>query len=303
MEPHQDAHGTLRDHVGIQALRRARHYALRIGMSGLLACMAISTGDCAPPAAQHPSAIKIVLVGDSTTAQGSGWGGAFCDLHVAGMVACLPMGRGGRSTKTYRAEGSWQLVQNEIKVSGYDKTYVLIEMGHNDKNQDPAIGTKLDTEFPANLEQFVSDVRAAGAVPILVTPLSARHFRGGALYDSIAPWAQSVRSVAGHMGVAMIDLNTASEKLYSEMGSVRTLTFETRSPTPEEVRAAEQGTTSPARVGDGLPVSAAVPAGDPRRHYSDDYIHLNATGANMISGLVAKLLVNAQPALSRFVKP
>src|SRR3546814_12295629 len=45
---------------------------------------------------------KIILVGDSTMAPHSGWGGAFCAHHVKSSVACLNGGRGGRSTRRYR---------------------------------------------------------------------------------------------------------------------------------------------------------------------------------------------------------
>ena len=52
---------------------------------------------------------KIILVGDSTMAPHSGWGGAFCAHHVKSSVACLNTGRGGRSTRSYRQEGSWDI--------------------------------------------------------------------------------------------------------------------------------------------------------------------------------------------------
>jgi lysophospholipase L1-like esterase len=61
--------------------------------------------------------------------------------------------------------GSWQLVLNELKTPGYKARYVLIEMGHNDKNADPAIGTRLGDEFPANLARFVTEARATEQFP------------------------------------------------------------------------------------------------------------------------------------------
>ena len=53
-------------------------------------------------------------------------------------------------------------------------TYVLIQFGHNDQPGKAERTTDLATEFPANLARYVDEVRAAGAMPVLVTPLTRR---------------------------------------------------------------------------------------------------------------------------------
>jgi hypothetical protein len=141
--------------------------------------------------------------------------------------------------------GSWQLVLNELKTPGYKARYVLIEMGHNDKNADPAIGTRLGDEFPANLARFVTEARATGAIPLLVTPLSARHFANGQLDDTIKPWADQVRDVAAKMHTPVIDLNEASEALYGKMGAARAMAFESHPVTAAERQAAARGPLCP----------------------------------------------------------
>src|SRR5262245_41699209 len=64
----------------------------------------------APPAtAVTPiRASKIILIGDSTTQVQSGWGGSFCAEHVTSFAACVNLARGGRSSGSYLAEGSWE---------------------------------------------------------------------------------------------------------------------------------------------------------------------------------------------------
>ncbi|MDP8913542.1 MAG: lysophospholipase, partial [Pseudomonadota bacterium] len=52
----------------------------------------------APAALQKISASKIILVGDSTVAVQSGWGSSFCSSHITSFVACVNLGRGGRSS-------------------------------------------------------------------------------------------------------------------------------------------------------------------------------------------------------------
>ena len=75
------------------------------------------------PAVKPIRAVKIILVGDSTTAVHSGWGGGFCALHVTAFAACVNMARGGRSTRSYREEGSWKPVLAEARSRGFADTW------------------------------------------------------------------------------------------------------------------------------------------------------------------------------------
>ncbi|NWN22949.1 lysophospholipase, partial [Escherichia coli] len=104
-------------------------------------------------------ASKIILVGDSTTQVLSGWGGSFCAYHVTSFAACVNLARGGRSTYSYRAEGSWDLALAEMNARGFAKTWVLIQFGHNDQPGKPGRSTDLATEFPANLRLYVQEAR------------------------------------------------------------------------------------------------------------------------------------------------
>lgn len=263
--------------------------------STLAALSALVAGLILAPAAscassERPLPAKIVLAGDSTTAPHTGYGGVFCSEHVASLVACLPLGRGGRSSKTYRAKESWQLVLDELRAPGYARRLVLIEFGHNDKSTDPAIGTAIDTEYPANLARFVTEARATGATPILVTPLASRHFVAGQLADTMVPWAAQVRAVAARLGVPLLDLNRASADAYQRLGPAGALALELRPASAAELAAARAGTTLP---------SATSPA-DPNHA---DYIHLNDRGAVLVSGLVAGLLRDGVPAARDLVVP
>jgi lysophospholipase L1-like esterase len=63
----------------------------------------------------------------------SGWGPGFC-ADVVEQVECVNMAKGGRSSGSYRAEGSWAKVMDELKRNAdYASTYVLIQFGHNDQ--------------------------------------------------------------------------------------------------------------------------------------------------------------------------
>ena len=165
--------------------------------------------------------IRVVLVGDSTLATRTGYGDALCGLFKW-QVDCRNFGRGGRSTKSYRADGSWAAVAEALARRSNGTTWVLVQFGHNDQPGKAGRTTDLATEYPANLERYLDEIERAGARPVLVTPLTRRRFGGdGALVDDLAPWAASVREVGRRRAVPVVDLHAASVAEVRPMGQLR----------------------------------------------------------------------------------
>jgi lysophospholipase L1-like esterase len=248
---------------------------------------------------------KIILVGDSTMAPHSGWASAFCARHVKSSVACLNAGRGGRSTRSYRAEGSWDIALGEAKVPGYRETYVLIQFGHNDQSSKSERWTDMTTEFPANLAKMVAEVRAAGAIPVLLTPLTRREFKDGKLRNTLEPWSEEVRKVAAATGAALVDLNRSSAVAVTRMGPETSLELAQEAPTPEERAAAVAGTTLKPRA---APEAAETPPADPqaprgRASRKFDYTHVGDVGANVFAKLVTRDLAAIAPNLRNQLLP
>jgi lysophospholipase L1-like esterase len=272
----------------------------------LLAAALVATPALAQAPADPPpfKASKIVLVGDSTTAVNSGWGGAFCATRVTSTVACVNLGRGGRSTKTYRAEGSWTLALGEIKGGPFAETYVLIQFGHNDAYGRAERMTDLKAEFPANLKRYVEEARAAGARPVLVTPLSRRQFKDGKLVDDLAPWAQAVRAVAAETGTPLVDLNARSAQAAQALGSLKAAAWAEAPPSPDLARAIAGGTTVGVKfyeppIPGAAPVPMTPPGTAPATASKFDYTHLGPEGAAACSKIVAEALMQAVPELAR----
>jgi lysophospholipase L1-like esterase len=240
---------------------------------------------------------KIILVGDSTMAPHSGWGGAFCANHVKSSVACVNAGRGGRSTRSYRQEGSWDIALAEVRVPGYRGHWVLIQFGHNDQSSKPERWTEEATEFPANLRRFVEEVRAAGATPVLVTPLTRREFRDGKLRNTLASWSDQVRGVAKGMDVPLVDLNALSAAQAQEMGPEMATKLAQVPPTPEELAAAQAGTTLAARPAPPAPPPIAGKGARGQVTRKFDYTHLGPVGAEVTAKLVTEALARAVPQL------
>lgn len=270
------------------------------------------------PPVKPIQADKIVLVGDSTTAVQGGWGPSFCSKHVTSFLACVNLARGGRSSYNYRAEGSWDIVEHEMRSGGYRNTWVLVQFGHNDQPGKPGRSTDLATEFPANLRRYVEDIRAAGAHPVLLTPLTRRQFKDGQVIDDLAPWADAVRKVAREMKVPLVDLHARSRDAVQGMGPVQAMRFAQLPPTPEQVSAAQHGTTightptpaaggqsqtsaSPATKTAPQDNAAAEPMGQAKLAF--DYTHLGPEGADFFAAIVADELARAVPQLRKQLIP
>ncbi|MFT4251712.1 MAG: rhamnogalacturonan acetylesterase [Caulobacter sp.] len=249
---------------------------------------------------------KIILVGDSTMAPGSGWASAFCDYHVKSSLNCLNLGRGGRSTRSYRAEGSWDIALNEARVKGYAATYVLIQFAHNDQSSKGERWTDMTTEFPANLKRFVEEVRAAGAEPVLLTPLTRREFANGQLKNTLEPWSEEVRKVAAETGTPLVDLNRSSAAVVRKLGAVDSMKLAQAEPIESEVAAAKAGTTLPPRSAEearqpDVPTTETGPRGQQVRKF--DYTHVGDTGARVFAKLVVNDLAVAVPSLRSQLVP
>lgn len=250
-------------------------------------------------------ASKIVLVGDSTTAVQGGWGPAFCARHVTSFLTCTNLARGGRSTYNYRAEGSWVLADAEMRTPGYARTWVLVQFGHNDQPGKPGRSTDLRREFPDNLRRYVREIRAAGAQPVLLTPLTRRQFADGVLIDDLAPWAEAVRNVAREMDVPLVDLHARSRAVVQALGPVAAMPLAQAAAAPAQVSAALGGTTVGAAPVVGAPAAQDNAVTEPmgQAKVAFDYTHLGPEGAALFATLVTEELARQVPSLRPLLIP
>ncbi len=164
--------------------------------------------------------LTLWMIGDSTMANKSpktfpetGWGmefGKFFD----NSVTIDNRAQNGRSTKSFINEKRWDSV-----LAGLNEgDYVFIEFGHNDEKIDkPKVGTSIE-EFKANLVKFVIEARAKGGIPVLLTPVTRRSFKGGILTDSHGNYPAATISVADSLHVPLIDLLAKSKSYVSGLG-------------------------------------------------------------------------------------
>ena len=151
--------------------------------------------------------VKIVLVGDSTVATGGGWGPGFCAVMTAN-VTCIDDALNGRTTKSFIDQGAWQRALDK------HGDYYLIQFGHND--QKPAAGLPVPL-FETFLQRYIDDVRAIGAVPVLVTSLSRRTFKDGKVVEDLKEYANATKEVGAKNGITVVDLNAISTAMLNRM--------------------------------------------------------------------------------------
>jgi lysophospholipase L1-like esterase len=213
--------------------------------------------------AKIANTIRIVLAGDSTVNHSSGWGSGFCDDFV-GHVECFNMSKNGRSTKSYRNEGWWQ------RALDLKPTYILISFGGNDvPGKGPERETDPKTTYPELLKQDIQDAIAAGAHPVLVTPMQTRVYKDGKLLQPWAAYAEAMRKVGEETHTPVVDLNARSLACFESMKQEEADSFD------------KYYVTNPKLV---------------------DRAHINAKGSQMLGTMVAEDLAKVVPALTKYIQ-
>ena len=219
-------------------------------------------------------AIKVHTIGDSTMAQYDpnstvtrGWG-QYLQQFLEG-VTVNNRGKGGASTRGfYEGENLWPSVKKQLSKGDY----VLIQFAHNDEksqgmdgvelkayytsignqadaDKTPTTGTVPTGAYKQYLIKFVNETRAAGCIPILVSPICRKYFDGATIRragqhdlgdsfskltangpltgqrvpadDHSMDYPYQMKHVADSMGVQFIDLTTLTKNLFEKYGDAR----------------------------------------------------------------------------------
>ena len=182
---------------------------IRLVAPVLLLCCAVIAD------AQSPQRVRIVLVGDSTVTDDSGWGLGF-KQSVKEPAECINTAANGRSSKSFIDEGRWK---DALALEG---DYYLIQFGHNDEpGKGPERETDPATTYTQFMGRYVDEARAIGATPILVTSLTRRIFDksgSGKIVSTQTPYVDAVRMLAAGKRVPLLDLFARSVELSERMG-------------------------------------------------------------------------------------
>ena len=207
--------------------------------------------------------VRIVLAGDSTVTDKTGWGLGFTKA-LNDSAELVNLSRGGRSSKSFHDEGLWR------QVLAAKPDYVLIQFGHNDQpGKGPERETDPSTTYRQNLARYVDEARAIGAKPVLLTSLCRRAWAADGIHvrSDLVPYVEAAKAVAAEKGVPLIDLHARSIEVYESLG-----------PKGCEL-------ISP-KKGDG----------------SADHTHLNVVGSEVFGPLLAWELRRIAPELKRHIR-
>ena len=202
--------------------------------------------------------VRIALAGDSTVTERQGWGTGFAALVRPGATVANHA-KGGRSTKSFLEEGLW-----DGTLAGAPDI-VLIQFGHNDApGKGPEREADAFTTYRENLARMVDEARAAGARPVLLTPLTRRTVEeDGCIRSDLGFYADAARAVAFEKRVPLLDLHRLSIEAVDRMG-------------PAEVAA----------------------LGLPKEDGTLDRTHLSTVGSTLFGGIVARELGRVVPDLA-----
>ncbi len=187
----------------------------------------------------------IFLVGDSTVKAGGGngsdglwgWGSFLSDQMDTTKTEVKNHARGGRSSRTYIAEGLWNEVHNQIDSGDY----VIIQFGHND-------GGPINDDFRARgsirgngeemeqidnillgrremvrsygwyIRKYCHDTKAKGGIPIVCSLVARNRWEGDSVIRATDSYSQWAKEAAKMEGAYFIDLNDLVATKYEELG-------------------------------------------------------------------------------------
>ena len=149
-----------------------------------------------------PPALRVVLVGDSTVTDDSGWGAGFRQL-ASPALDVVNMAASGRSSKSYIDEGRW------TEALAKRGQYYLIQFGHNDEpGKGPERETDPKSSYRSYMARYVDEARAIGAKPVLITSLVRRIYNeNGTIRTTQTPYVEAVRALAIEKQVPLVDLH------------------------------------------------------------------------------------------------
>ena len=243
-----------------------------------------SAGFAATPAAGPAPMDRgrtLFIVGDSTVRSAGrhgqwGWGERLAPWFDPRKVTVANHAMAGRSSRSFLREGRWAEVRSLLKPGDA----VLIQFGHNDLGRvgDPAAkqrgvlpgigdetveealpdgGVEQVRSFGAYLTAYLRDARAAGAVPVVVSPVPHRdRWRDDVDFADIGAWG---REVARREGGWFIDLTGAVTEAYRALGQAEVDRLFADANTHTNEAGATLNAECVARLLGALPDAAGVP--------------------------------------------
>jgi lysophospholipase L1-like esterase len=221
---------------------------LSVTLAGRVLCQA--TSQTSSRAVESPALPTLFIIGDSTVINHNngllGWGDPIAAYFDKARINVENRARGGRSSRTYQAEGLWDQVLATMKKGDF----LLIQFGHNDggavaegRSRASLRGTGAETQEVADdrtdkqevvhtygwyIRKYIADSRAKGVTPIVLSQIPRNLWRDDHTVVRVSvDYGKWAAEAAKAEGASFVDLNEIVAKQYEEAGpeKVKTLYF------------------------------------------------------------------------------
>ncbi|RKD92609.1 rhamnogalacturonan acetylesterase [Mangrovibacterium diazotrophicum] len=193
----------------------------------------------ANPVINFPVKKKVFIIGDSTVANGDGtivgWGRELPSFFDTTRVEIINKARGGRSSRSYRYEGLWDEVLEQMGKGDF----LLIQFGHNDggnidqpkyrgslqgmgeetqeAHRDSA-GIEVVHTYGWYMKKYISEAKAKGATSIVISMIPRNIWKDGKVERATGSYGDWAAEAAQAEGAFFINLNEEVAEEYEAMG-------------------------------------------------------------------------------------
>jgi lysophospholipase L1-like esterase len=183
----------------------------------------------------------LYIIGDSTVRNSNketwGWGPLIPGFFDSTKINVSNNAMAGRSTRTFIKEGRWDKVLSTLKKGDF----VMMQFGHNEGSKPDTTrkgyrgvlkGTGADTvslvwpdgtkevvhTYGWYIKKFISEAKAKGAVPIVLSMIPRNEFREGKVIRASNDYGKWAKEAAEEGGAFFIDLNGITADKYDKLG-------------------------------------------------------------------------------------
>lgn len=170
------------------------------------------------PLAEPAEPIRVMILGDSMSADCCGWGVAMPN-YFKENATIINYSEPWTSTKVFLNGPNYQ------RMMLVQPNYVFIAFAWSDGGPDPNTNASAE-QFRANLTRIAGDIQSFNGVPILMTLHAPRYWENGVLDTWQHQYNWVIREVARDMNAPLLDLWAITRPMWLRLGEAGSAFFQ-----------------------------------------------------------------------------